>query len=55
MSPAVEVWGLNHWTCRELPVLLFVCFPHIFRLGSFLRTLRGCPNYEKKINLMYPM
>ena len=31
----------NHWTCREFPVLLFVCFPHVLRLGIFLRTLRG--------------
>ena len=26
MPPAVEVWCLNHWTAREVPNGLFVCF-----------------------------
>ena len=39
MSPAPEVWSLNHWTTREVPIFLFelyfqtehllTCFLHV--------------------------
>ena len=27
MPPAVEAWGLNHWTTRDHPALPFLFFP----------------------------
>ena len=27
MPPAVEMWSLNHWTTREVPVVNFQTFP----------------------------
>ena len=37
--PAVEVWSLNHWTAREVP--LFIFFVH-FVIGLFVFFLLSC-------------
>ena len=34
MPPAVEVWSLNHWTAREVPLLCLVLSPSVFGLSQ---------------------
>ena len=31
MSPAVEVWSLNHWTAREVPIVTFFKWSIIYK------------------------
>ena len=40
MPPAVEVWSLNHWTTREVPLSFFLYFSSFIYLFFFYFWLR---------------
>ena len=48
VSPAVEVWSLNHWTTREVPKQIFKKLEIISSIFSIYKDLRLEINYKKK-------
>ena len=46
MPPAVETWSLNHWTAREVPIIIFKALHTLLCFTLCVYMFSALPDFE---------